>query len=67
MLSDVLALGAHLRVQLERLKVHVKGHFALQTVGRLLQRLEADDTPGAGDIGDEIDLEGGGHGVPTIK
>ena len=58
-LANVLALWPHLRIQLERLKVQVQRHLALQPVRRLLQRLEADDAPGAGDIGDEIDFEGG--------
>ena len=60
-LANVLTLRPHLRVQLERLKVQVQRDLALKPVRRLLQRLEADDAPGAGDIGDEIDFEGGGH------
>ncbi len=61
-LANVLTLRPHLRVQLERLKVQVQRDLALKPVRRPFQRLEADDAPGAGNIGDEIDFEGGGHG-----
>ncbi len=44
------------------IEVQVERDFALESIRRLLQRLEADDAPGAGDVGDEVDLAGGGHG-----
>ena len=61
-LANVLAFRCHLRVQLERLKVQVDRDFILEPVCRLLQRLEADDAPGAGHVRDEINLEGSGRG-----
>ena len=55
-LDDLLALRRHLRVQLERLEVQVGLHFAVEPLERAFERVEADRAPGAGDIGDEIDL-----------
>ncbi|KPX78779.1 hypothetical protein ALP66_05728 [Pseudomonas amygdali pv. photiniae] len=60
-LFDVLPFGRHVRVQLERLEVDVRLHFIPQRLQRLIQRAQADDTPGAGNIGDEIDLQCSRH------
>jgi len=62
MFGDVLAAGRHLRIELERLEVQFRPHVALQIVEGLFQRGQPDGAPGAGDVGDEIDLEMGGHG-----
>src|SRR5690606_5452012 len=63
-LGDVLALGAHLRVQLEGLEADVGRHLAVEALQGLLQPAQADGAPGAGDVGDEIDGQAWGvHGA----
>ena len=58
MLGNVLPLRAHLRVELEGLKVQVDRDLIFHALGGLLQGLEANHTPGAGNIGNKIDLQG---------
>jgi hypothetical protein len=58
MLGDILPLRGHVGVELERLEMNFRAHLAIKIFQRLLERLQADDAPRAGDIGDEIDLDG---------
>ena len=51
------ALGAHVRVELEGLEVEPRVQFVLQAREGLLEGREADRAPGAGDVGDEGDVE----------
>ena len=55
-LGRVLALGRHRRIELERLEVQLDRDLVVEPLERLLERPEADRAPGAGDVGDEIDL-----------
>jgi len=52
--EDVLALGAHARVQFERLEMDVGLDFAGDALQRLLQRFQADRAPGTRYIRHEI-------------
>ncbi|RMU42955.1 hypothetical protein ALP29_201866 [Pseudomonas syringae pv. avii] len=63
-LFDVLAFGRNVRVQFEGLKMNLRLHFVTQRFKRLIQRAQADDAPGAGNIGNEIDLQCSGHDGP---
>src|SRR6185437_4668379 len=63
MLDDVLALLAHLRIELEGLKVEVRLDARPKLRERGFERAERDRAPGAGDIGDEVDLHTGRHGA----
>ena len=56
-LDDVLALRRHLRIELERLEMNFGASLGADALERLLERGEPDRTPGAGDIGNEVDLE----------
>ena len=62
-LADVLAFGAHLRVQLEGLEAQVDGDLALHALDGTFQGCQPDGAPGAGDVGDEVDVKGLGHGA----
>ena len=66
MLADVLTTGGHLRVEFERLEMQFSGKLVLQPVQRLLQCRQADGAPRTGNVGDEIDLQGTGHGVSLV-
>ena len=58
----VLAFRRHLRVQFERLEVQFDLHLVTDPGNRLLQGFQSDRAPRAGDIGDEVDSQGRGHG-----
>ena len=58
--GDVLALGRHVRVQLERLEVQVDLQVGPDAFEGGFEVAQADGAPGAGDVGDEIDLHGDG-------
>lgn len=61
--DDVLALGRHVGVELERLEMDLGlDPLGPEPVQRRGQAAEADDAPGADDVGDEVDVEGAGHG-----
>jgi len=62
-LGDVLATSGHLRVEFKRLNVELGPYIAGQIYQRPLKGRQADGTPGAGDVGDEIDLEQRSHGA----
>src|SRR5690606_22463276 len=66
-LRDVLPLGRHVRIELERLKADVGCHLIANVLESSLQGGEPDHAPGARDIGDEIDLEASGHGAPVQR
>ena len=71
-LGDVLAFRSHLRIELEGLEVQFGLDVAVQPLQRLLQGSQPDGAPGTGDVGDEIDLEGGHarHAIgsrPTLR
>ena len=63
MLEGILALGRHLRIQLERLKTQLGGHARRDVLEGGFERAQADGTPGAGHVGYEIDMELGRHGT----
>jgi hypothetical protein len=50
------------RVELKRLKVQLGLYFAMQIVQGFLKRTQTHRTPRAGDVGDEINFQGG-HGT----
>jgi hypothetical protein len=69
-LGGILAFGRHLRIQFERLEVDLRRHFAFKVGQCLLQRRQSHCAPGTGDVGDEIDTEGGGsrwHGHGYLR
>ena len=54
---DVLPGRRHRGVELERLEMQLGLHITLQSPEGALQRGQADRTPGAGHVGNEIDLQ----------
>ena len=54
-LGDGLARGRQARVQLEGLQVQFHRHRVGDTIDSLFQRMQADRTPRAGDVGDEVE------------
>ena len=56
-LGNFLAFGGHLRIELKRLEMQRRRHVARHARKRLLQRLEADGAPRAGNIRNKIYLE----------
>jgi len=60
-LVGVLAFGRHVGVEFEGLEVEVGGDLWGHALQRGFEGAEADGTPGAGDVGDEVDAEVGGH------
>src|SRR3954452_24687366 len=66
-LGDVLAFRAHLRIELERLEAQVDHDLALQLLDGAFQRSEADRAPGAGDVRDEVDVEGFAHALYSVN
>ena len=63
----VLAFRWHLRVELEWLEVQLDVHRITDAVDRLLQRLEPDRAPRAGDVRDKVDANRRGHGGAPWK
>ena len=53
----VLAFGRHRRVELERLEVQLDRDLVAEPLERPVERPQADRAPGAGDVGNEIDLQ----------
>src|SRR6185312_10267910 len=64
--DHVLPAATHLRIELERLEMHVCLDFATEPLEGAFERIQPDGTPGAGDVGYEIDLEMCGHGSATL-
>ena len=62
-LADVLPFGTHLRIEFEGLEVQLGPDVGRDAREGGFERAQTDGAPGARDIGDEIDLEGGGHGA----
>ena len=62
MLGQVLAAFGQVGVEFERLQVQADRHGRRQALERLQQRGQPDGAPGAGDIGDEIDVQQLAHG-----
>src|SRR6185312_5430103 len=62
-LSNFLALGRHLGVELERLEMKLGGNVSADARQGLIERFQADRAPGAGDVGNKVDFEWSGHGV----
>ena len=56
-LGRVLAFGRHRRIELERLEVQLDRTSSPSRSRRLVERPQADRAPGAGDVGNELDLE----------
>ena len=54
--GDLLALGRQVRIQLERLRFNVDLHRIAQARDSLLERLQPDRAPGAGHVGNKVDL-----------
>ena len=63
-LDDVLALGTHVRVQLEGLEMQVDGDIRRHALDGLLQRLEADRAPRARHVRYEINPQLLAHATP---
>jgi hypothetical protein len=57
MLIQVLALRRHVRRQFEGLEMDVGADLAVDAPQCLLEAVQADRTPGAGNVRDEIDLQ----------
>jgi hypothetical protein len=62
---DVLAAGRHAGIQFERLEVQLGGDLAVEALQGLLERVQADDAPRAGDVGDEVDSQFVHGGIPA--
>ncbi|MCY1299867.1 hypothetical protein D9M70_494110 [compost metagenome] len=60
--GDGLAFGGHVGVQLEGMQHDLGIDAVAQPLQRQLERRQADGAPRAGDVGDEVDSEGLGHG-----
>jgi hypothetical protein len=54
-LGDVLAGGAHARIELKWLKMDVRRHIAADAEQCSLERLQANDAPRTGDVRNKID------------
>jgi hypothetical protein len=61
MFDELLPLARHLRIELERLEANIRFDKAARPPQCLFKALEADDTPGAGNVGNKVDLQGHGH------
>src|SRR4051794_2165674 len=61
MLNEVLTLGRHVRIELERLEANVGFDEAAEPLQRALEPSQANDTPWARNVGHEINLQGRGH------
>jgi hypothetical protein len=57
--AQVLSTRAHVRVQLERLKVQIGLHFAIQALQGFFKGTQAYSAPRAGNVGDKIDFQRG--------
>jgi hypothetical protein len=56
-LGDVFASGAHLRIELKGLEMHLRSNLAADAAQRRFERFQAYDAPGTADIGDKIDSD----------
>lgn len=60
-LGNFLALRPHVGVQLKRLEMQLGRDVPTHARKRLVERFEANHAPGAGNVRNEVDFEGGGH------
>src|SRR3546814_4418297 len=59
----VLALGAELRIEFERLEMEIDLDLAAHALQRLLQRSQADRAPRADHVGNEVDAQADRGGI----
>src|SRR5262245_63822344 len=65
-ITDGLAVGRHLRIELEGLEVNINTRLIADANECLLQRSEPDYAPRAGNVGYEVDPEMGGHCIAAL-
>ena len=64
--NRIFAFGRHLRIQFEGLEMQLDLQGITDARDGGLQRLQANRAPWAGDVRDEIDLDGLRHGVLSV-
>jgi hypothetical protein len=57
-LTQILPAGAHVRVELKRLKVQIGLNLAVQALKGFFQSAQTHGTPRAGNVRDEVDFQG---------